>query len=94
MPKIQEAAEYSLYNRDGLEQSVLAGCYYCLEVYPATEVSRFIDDGKTALCPMCGIDSVLPGNAGFPLTHSSLLALKAFWFGVDDVEEPSSCPVD
>ena len=34
------------------------GCYYCLSNFNFSEVEDFVDLGKTALCPICGIDSV------------------------------------
>lgn len=38
------------------------GCFYCKQTFSASEIDRWIDDGKTALCPKCGIDSVLPAS--------------------------------
>ena len=38
--------------------------------------------GMTALCPGCGIDSVLPDRTyGFKLTKELLAAMSAKWFG-------------
>lgn len=37
------------------------GCFHCLQVYEATEVIDWIDDGETPLCPRCGVDAVMLG---------------------------------
>lgn len=37
------------------------GCFHCLQVYEATEVIDWIDDGETPLCPRCGVDAVMIG---------------------------------
>jgi hypothetical protein len=37
------------------------GCFHCLQVYEATEVIDWIDDGETPLCPHCGVDAVMLG---------------------------------
>lgn len=37
------------------------GCCCCLQIFPATEVIDWIDDGDTPLCPHCGMDAVLEG---------------------------------
>ena len=37
------------------------GCFHCLQVYEATEVIDWIDDGETPLCPLCGVDAVMLG---------------------------------
>ena len=42
-------------------QMKVAGCYYCLKVFQLKEVTKFIDDGETMLCPYCGVDAVLDG---------------------------------
>jgi hypothetical protein len=35
------------------------GCFYCLETFDGAEIRQWTDEGITALCPRCGIDSVL-----------------------------------
>jgi len=35
------------------------GCFFCLAEFDASVVTTWVDDGRTALCPKCGIDSVL-----------------------------------
>jgi acetone carboxylase gamma subunit len=38
-------------------------------------------DGRTAVCPRCGIDSVIGSAAGYPLTREFLSAMEQYWFG-------------
>lgn len=35
------------------------GCYYCKSYFPKEEIKEYVDDGKTPLCPLCNIDSVV-----------------------------------
>ncbi len=35
------------------------GCYYCCSVFNGNTINKFVDGGKTAVCPLCGIDSVI-----------------------------------
>jgi len=46
--------------RDGV-----AGCFYCLSCFPATQIKDWVADrnGPTACCPFCHIDAVLPESA-------------------------------
>lgn len=69
-------------NRAVVENSALCGCFYCLAVYPASEVSVWIEDdgGDTAECPMCGIDSVIPDASGLPLDADFMKTMKRWWF--------------
>ena len=52
----------SYENKITLEKTEECVCYYCLKIYPSKEVKGYVKDknGYTAICPMCGIDSVLP----------------------------------
>jgi len=35
------------------------GCYYCLEVFDRAEVKEYVRADSVALCPKCGVDSVI-----------------------------------
>lgn len=48
----------SFKNKEVLKD--LCGCYYCLSTFLYTEINCWIDNKMTALCPYCGIDSVIP----------------------------------
>jgi hypothetical protein len=56
----QRIAAGSFQNRDQVTAARVCGCFYCLATFPGAAVQAWVDDGKTALCPRCGVDSVLP----------------------------------
>ena len=74
-----EAAE-SIYNRKALEKDSKCGCFFCLKVYNPSEITEWCDKKETALCANCGIDSVIPESAGYPLTEEFLKSMYDFWF--------------
>lgn len=74
-----QAHHFSSGNKPALEKDELCGCFYCLKVFSPKEITEYlqydhipIDKDGTALCPYCGIDSILPQSAGFPLTEEFL----------------------
>lgn len=70
-------------NRDAVMQSKQCGCFYCLSIFPPTEVTEWIkedNDAYTARCTKCGIDSVIPDAFGFPLDAVFLATMKKWWF--------------
>jgi hypothetical protein len=81
---------YSSRNRALLERSDRAGCFYCQSLFDPKEIVDWIDsrqvetgdtaDGVTALCPRCGIDSVLPSAAPITLTKDLLSEMNEHWF--------------
>ncbi len=53
------------------------GCFYCLDIYPPSEIMEWTADG-CAICPHCGIDSVLPESPG--LSSDFLAEMQKHWF--------------
>ncbi len=58
--------------------------FYCTATFLPADVREWTDGsegvGQTALCPRCGIDSVIGSASGYPLTAEFLAAMKAHWF--------------
>ena len=56
-----QAREASIYNRSEIADADVCGCYSCVSTFPGKSVEKWCDYGGTALCPLCGVDAVLPG---------------------------------
>ncbi len=69
-----------------LKQDKRCGCFYCLRIYNPAEIEEWIiddnpiDKGGTAICPYCGIDSVIGESSGYPLSVEFLEKMKKVWF--------------
>lgn len=74
------AHKHCVLNRAELERSELCGCFYCMAMFPPTEIRNWIDEEKTALCPHCEIDSVIGSASGYPITKEFLERMHAHWF--------------
>lgn len=65
-----------------IQTSSLGGCFYCLDTFDAAEIIEWIKEpngGETAICPMCGIDSVL--SSKYPITDPIFLyEMNVYWF--------------
>lgn len=77
---VRNAHKHSSKHREAILASTACGCFYCCRTYSPARIDEWIDDGQTALCPSCGIDSVIPDTAGFPLTPEFLAQMKSHWF--------------
>ncbi len=78
---LTEAHRYCTNNRPMLQKGKCCGCFYCLNIYSTDKITDWIPDSQgTARCPHCGIDSVLPDNAGYPITEGFLKDMKRRWF--------------
>jgi acetone carboxylase gamma subunit len=54
-------------------------------MFPPDEIEDWVDElegvGQTALCPNCGIDSVIGSASGYSITTDFLENMKRHWFG-------------
>jgi len=53
------AREHASRHRAEIQASARCGCYFCFHTFPHTEIKAWVDSDQTALCPACGIDSVI-----------------------------------
>lgn len=84
-PVLEAAHKYCKNNMPALQKDRRCGCFYCLAIFDPEEIEEWLegDPGDplgTALCPHCGIDSVLSESAGFPLTKDFLTEMYEYWF--------------
>ena len=87
-PEITEEEEcrlahgFSQSNEAEILSSERCGCFFCLKVFDSGEVHDWLNDGgeKTALCPYCGVDSVLP-DSKVELSKDFLEKMYEVWFG-------------
>ena len=79
--EIIAAHPFSKNNKPMLKKDKKCGCFYCLRIFDTSEIKEWIEDENgTALCPFCGIDSVIGESAGYPLEKTFLEAMNRYWF--------------
>jgi len=90
MPNVSAHA-HSSNHREEILSSEVCGCFYCMHIFLPAEILDWVDDdarnetevegvGRTALCPKCGIDSVIGSKAGYPITVEFLQTMHQHWF--------------
>ena len=79
---VVDAHAHSSRHRAEIEVSANCGCFYCLRIYPNERIKKWIDNESTALCPDCGIDSVLGDASGFDISIPFLRKMHRAWFEV------------
>ena len=71
------AQRRSMNNRDLIAGR--CGCFRCLSTYLADRIGDWVDDGRTAICPVCGVDAVLSA-ATDAITEDALDQMHRRWF--------------
>jgi hypothetical protein len=78
---VRIAHQHSSKHRHELLSSDLCGCFYCLAIFKPRVIEEWLKEGEgTALCPECGIDSVIGSASGFPITREFLERMYSYWF--------------
>ena len=81
---IIKAHRFSSRHRRSISFSKKCGCFYCFKIFTPREIKDWIDEdekgkGQTAICPYCGIDSVI-GDYDVKLNMPLLRKMKKRWF--------------
>jgi hypothetical protein len=50
----------SRYNKEKLQSIGKCACFHCKSKFPTVDIKEWTDGGKTAICPKCKVDSVIP----------------------------------
>jgi len=82
---IRKAHAHSLNHRREIEGSEICGCFFCCSTFQPNEINFWTDKndegvGQCALCPRCGVDSVIGSLSGFPIQEEFLKEMKSYWF--------------
>jgi hypothetical protein len=81
---IISAHKFSSRHRETILQSKQCGCFYCLKTFSPKEIDEWCDYndaeiGQTAICPRCGIDSVI-GDKDLKFDKEFFSKMKEYWF--------------
>ena len=76
-------------NETAVKNSWFCGCFYCISTFHPTEIVDWYDEHdhnprsvaeRTASCPKCGIDSVLPRKEYYEITDELLEGMHKLYF--------------
>lgn len=81
MEDVIMAHKFCTNNKPALRKDKICGCFYCMKIFNPNEIKIWIKDTYgTALCPYCGIDSVIGESSGVPITKEFLEKMNKHWF--------------
>ena len=80
------AHRHSIHHRDEILKSKSCGCFDCLSIFQPSDIKEWTDSQETALCPKCGIDSVIGDESGYPITKEFLLLMQKHWLDTSGID--------
>jgi len=71
-----EAHQKSSTHKEEILASEKCVCFYCQNTFLPSEIVEWVEEnsgGETAVCPKCGIDSVLGSKSGLPISDKEFI---------------------
>jgi hypothetical protein len=78
--KLEALHKKCINNKSNIDDETVCGCFYCETIFQGDQVSNYIDEGQTALCPNCNIDSVIASDKKDTVSQPLLKAMKSKYF--------------
>jgi hypothetical protein len=80
--QIASAIKHATNNEEEVKASEQCGCFHCLEIFEVSEIEDWVEgeEGTSAVCPHCDVESVIGDAAGLPLTEDFLEELRRAQF--------------
>lgn len=75
-----DAHKHASRHRAELDSSGICGCFFCFRTFTAKDIKAWIDSDQTALCPRCGIDSVIGSASGHAIEDRFLRKMHQHYF--------------
>jgi hypothetical protein len=76
------AHKHSSFHKKQLQKEQVSGCFCCCKTFSSKKLEFYYDDGQTAYCPCCYIDSVIGESSGYEITEEFLIAMEDYYFGI------------
>ncbi len=76
-----DALKHASKHRAEVEASGRCGCFFCFRTFPPSLIKTWTDSDQTALCPSCGVDSVIGSESAHRLDDMFLRKMHQHHFG-------------
>ena len=77
---LDNAPKLAINNKIFLNKAKYISCYHCLnQEIKFVDIKIFVDNGKTGLCPKCGIDSLIGTDDLVDENFLKEIQTKWFW---------------
>ena len=68
-------------HKELLMKEDVCGCFYCVSIFIPKLITDWIEDQNdlTAICPYCGIDSIIPNHSDYQLKKELLKEMREYF---------------
>lgn len=85
LSRAKAAHKMSTNNKIAIKKSNRCGCFCCESIFSPEDIAEWIPESEygpsvTAVCPRCGVDSVIPIETDDSSGMELLAVMKKIWF--------------
>lgn len=80
MTSLAQFPLFAIKNKSLIDLSNKIGCFHCLKMVDKDQIKDFTDNGQTAICPLCSVDSLVGDACGVAINNETLLQANNFWY--------------
>lgn len=78
--QLKKLHTYSSHNRNLIAVANKCYCFYCKAIIESREIKDYADNGQTAICPKCGINSIIPDSIEEGVDEKTIAEMNEYWF--------------
>lgn len=78
--RLKKLHAHSSHNKVLILVSDRCVCFHCQAMMDHGEITEYVDNGQTALCPKCGVDAILPDSIEETIDSQTLKDMQEYWF--------------
>ncbi|MBQ8293293.1 MAG: hypothetical protein IJX78_05790 [Bacilli bacterium] len=78
--KLEKIHAYCTNNKELIGRSDKCYCFHCKKIIDSNEITRYLTEEDTALCPYCGIDAVIPDCIDEEINEELINDMNNYWF--------------
>jgi hypothetical protein len=77
---VVDAHRHSIRHSREIKASGICGCFYCMRQFAPDAIKHRLVEEGTALCPHCGIDSIIGDASRHEISATLLARMNEAWF--------------
>jgi Zn finger protein HypA/HybF involved in hydrogenase expression len=78
--QLKKLHTYSAHNRDRIAVASKCYCFHCKAIVESRDIQDYTDNGQTAICPKCGIASIIPDSIEEGVDEQTIAEMNEYWF--------------
>lgn len=77
---LKKLHQYCTNNKKLISKANKCYCFFCMKEMKSEEIVDYLSVEETAICPYCGIDSIIPDSINDEVNITIIKEMNKYWF--------------